>query len=390
MHVSVGGAKPFKVAAPLPSNLVLFCDNSEWRAETNTVLPSFRFHTRGGPAQLYDGSPLLIVYGTSGPTNICQNLRLSAEAASKMGCPAWAYDDGGSGIPNYQNLYGLLNVKADRDVTETDLQRCHLALLGTEDQNSIVKRMAPKLPVRWAANKLSCSDGLELGWTNRLITLMYYNPPAPQHLLWWVASDIAEGYSNAGSFARPGADFIVADLAEDTLMVARSFDSRWNWDAARASSPLLTAGLIGKHDLDAACCKCLCKASGADFLFNFITTNNTPQVALGTTRLADGLAFAYYQPMGYVDLSGTELLEAERRRKAEAKQEYPTPLHPSFDSAKIATNQTYRVAFGLDDFYSLAQTFKLTTRSVQITGLEVTDILERSLLSIPADSTSVP
>jgi hypothetical protein len=347
----------------------------------------------GGPALLYDGSPLLIVYGTSGPTNICQKLRLSAEAASKMGCPAWAYDDGGSwpdGIPNYQNLYGRLKVKPDRDVTETDLQRCQLVLMGTEDQNSIVKRMAPELPVRWAVNKLSCSDGLELGWTNRLITLTHYNPLAPRHLLWWVASDIGEGYSNAGSFVRLGADFIVADLAEDTLMVARSFDSRWNWEAARASSPLLTAGLIGKHDLDVACGKCLRKASGADFLFNFITTNNTPQVDLGTTRLADALTFAYYQPMGYVDLSGTELLEAERRRKAEAKREYPTPLYPSFDWAKIVTNQTYRVAFGLDDFYSLAQTFKLTTCSVQITGLEVTDILERSLLSIPADSTSVP
>jgi predicted esterase len=392
LSISVGGAKPFQVTAPLPSKLVLFSNAGEWQAETNTVLPPFRFHTPGGPSLLYDGSPLLIVYGTSGPTNICQKLRASAEAASKMGNPGFAYEDGGSwpdGIPNYQNLYGRLRVKPDQDVTETDLQRCQLVLLGTEDQNRVVKRLAPQLPVRWAANKLSCSDGLELGGTNRLITLVHYNPLAPRHLLWWVASDTAEGYSGAGSFARPGADFIAADLVQDTLMVARSFDSRWNWEAARASSPLLPPNLVGKHDLDMAANACLWKANGADYLFAFISTNNAAQVALGTTRLADGLAFTYYQPMGYVDLSGTELLQAERRRKSEAKQEYPTPLYPSFDPTNIFTNHTYRIAFGLDDFYSLAQTFKLTTRSVQLTDHEVTDILERSLL--PAEvETRVP
>ena len=32
---------------------------------------------------LYDGSPLLIVYGTAGDTTICEAMRSGAEAASK-------------------------------------------------------------------------------------------------------------------------------------------------------------------------------------------------------------------------------------------------------------------------------------------------------------------
>jgi hypothetical protein len=384
LRVSVGGAVPFEVSAPLPESLVLVSGSPDWQAETNTRLPSFRLHSPGGPMLLYDGSPLLIVYGTSGDTNICEVMRSAAEAASKSANPGWAYDGGpagNDGVPHHQNLYGRLKMKADRDVTETDLQTCQLVLIGTAQQNNVVARMAPQLPVRWTGDKISCSDGLEVSGTNRVITLVHNNPLAPQHLIFWVASDSAQAYRRACYIARKGADLMVVDPEEDSLVVARSFDSQWHWDAARAASPLLPKKLIGQHDMDIAAAKSLLKGTGADFVFAFISTNTFPVGVLGTTRLADALAYVYYQPVGFVDLSGTELLEAERRRKADAKAEWPAPLYPVFDPAKIRPDRNYRVAFSLDDMYSLAENFKLTTRSFWISDIDTVDIYKRLLLS---------
>ncbi|HWH72041.1 MAG TPA: hypothetical protein VNT26_21950, partial [Candidatus Sulfotelmatobacter sp.] len=297
LRVSVGGAVPFEVGAPLPESLVLVSGPQGWHAETNSTLPSFRLHTPGGPMLLYDGSPLLIVYGTSGDTNLCVAMRAAAEAASKSANPGWAYDGGpagSDGVPHHQNLYGRLKVKPDREVTAADLQRCHLVLIGTAEQNSVVARLAPQLPVRWTEGKLTCSDGLELGGTNRVITLAHFNPLSPQRLIYWVASDQAQAYAGGGNMARPGADFVVADLAQSTLMVARSFDSQWRWEATRTASPLLPTHLIGKHALDIAAAKSLRRGTGADFVFAYISTNTAPMAVSGITRLADGLAFVYY------------------------------------------------------------------------------------------------
>jgi hypothetical protein len=117
------------------------------------------------------------------------------------------------------------------------------------------------------------------------------------------------------------------------------------------------------------------------FGLNVIHINTSTLAISGTTRLADGLALFYYQPVCLVDLTGIELLEAERRRKAEAKDESPTTLYPAFDPAKIEPGRHYRVAVFLGDVYALAETFRLTTQSFRMTDLETADILERFLLS---------
>ena len=52
--------------------------------------------------------------------------------------------------------------KADRDVTDADLEKCHLVLIDTAEQNTMVARRAPQVPVQRTAGKISCGDGFEL------------------------------------------------------------------------------------------------------------------------------------------------------------------------------------------------------------------------------------
>jgi hypothetical protein len=119
LRVSVGGAVPFEVPAPLPETLVLAGGPQAWQAETKPELPAFRLHTPGGLMLLYDGSPLLIVHGTRGDAKVCEAMRAVAEMASKSPNPGGAPDGGprgSDGVPYHQNLYGRLNVKAERTV----------------------------------------------------------------------------------------------------------------------------------------------------------------------------------------------------------------------------------------------------------------------------------
>lgn len=393
LRVTVGGAAPFHVPAPLPENLVLVLGAEGWHAETKTELPFFHLHTPGGPMLLYDGSPLLIVYGTRGDTNICAALRAAAAAATKSPNPVWAYDAGpvdGEGVPYSQNLYGRLRMKADHDVTDRDLQACHLVFIGTAEQNTVVARLAPQLPVQRTPATIACSDGLNLEATNRAFGLLYYNPLAPQRLISWVASDATNGYAAPLHFLFGPADFAVTDLDQGALVLARSFDSRWHWDPARATSSLLSAKALTEHDAGLAWARALQQATHADFGFKVTGAKNSPQFLLGTTRLADLLPYFYYDPVCLVELTGTEWLAAESRREAEAKKPAPKRLfpqpdlvkivHPALDPARIEPARKYRMAMLLREAFVFGNTFKLDTPSFRVTDLEAADVLARFFL----------
>jgi hypothetical protein len=280
-----------------------------------------------------------------------------------------------------QNVFGNLNVKADREVTDNDLQKCHLVLIGTEEQNSLVARLAPQLPVRWIGGRIKCSDGLDLDGTNRVLDLVHYNPLAPQRLIQWVASDMTNGYaSHTNIFFQTGTDLVIKDGAGRVFVVARSFDSRWRWDPARANSSLIPANLVGEHDWNVAIARALQRGTGADFVFAGTSTNTSRLATLETMRLADVEALVYRQPVCLMDLTGTELLLAEQRRNTITNERVSVRLYPDFAPEKIQPDRNYRVAVTMSTLAPAARTFKLNPRSFRITDLETADILERFLL----------
>jgi hypothetical protein len=330
------------------------------------------------------------VYGTHGDTDVCKALRAAAGAADKSPSPVWSYDTSpvdGEGVPYRQNLYGWLKTKADRDVTDTDLQKCHLVLIGTAEQNTVVARLAPQLPIRRTAGKILCSDGFELDGANRVTALVHYNPLAPQRLIFWVAGDGTNGYATPSHFIFGPADFVVTDSGQGTLVVARSFDNRWRWDPARAASPLMPTNAVTEREAGLDCAKALQQATHADFVFKVASTNTAPRLVPGITRLADVLPYFYYDPVCLVDLTGTELLEFESRRQAPPREEFPKRLlrppdlikivHPAIDPARIEPKRTYRMAMFLREGAVFGQTSKLAPPSFRMTDLEAADVLDR-------------
>jgi hypothetical protein len=380
LRVSIEGAPPLTVPAPLPSEIWLEHADAGWSFADAAPTAPFRLHTPGGASQLYDGQPLLIVYGTHGDEPMRAALRAAAEAASHSSNAGWpkpARDGGDDGVAHNQNLYGELNVKADGEVTLDDLAQRHLVLIGTADQNSVVAGFAARLPVRYQDGEIVWSDGTHLSAQDRALGLVHYNPDAPSRLIFWVASNDAAAYA-PGSLAPEllavpsGADAVVVRVSDPTLVTSRSFDSRWHW-LARAESALLPAALASSADLARAVAASVRRAAPADFAITGLpepTRANAYEP--GEARLADLLAQNYFTPVSVMTLLGSDLVQAARAiAPAEAA------LEPDVDLATLQPQREYRVALSARQIAPFVRLTHLAPRKYELVDANVAQALSR-------------
>ena len=392
LQVSVNGGVPITLPAPLPAATVLVLGPTGWIFEREAEPLSFRLHTPGSVSLLYGGAPLLIVYGTRGSDAERAAMYAAAEAASRSPNPAWPTDNGDAGpdgIPNSQNLYGHLPAKPDADVTESDLARCHLVLIGSAAQNSLVDRLAAALPVHFARGVITCSDGVVFHGPPLALGLVHYNPLAPGKLMFWVASDTPATYA-AGSLiplimsggsslaANPfGADLLVMAGAVWTIVAARSFDSRWRWLPRRESSPLLDASFSSVAGMSGGVAKAIRRATGADFaLVGSYGSPASAPVVIGVTRASDIAPLFANIPLGVFDVSGAELLKIARRLRAGDSG----LLLPDFDETRIDATQAYRVALPVDLLWKFSLILEIAPSTYASTEIATQDAVERFLV----------
>ena len=390
--VSVNGAIPITLAAPLPREVVLALGSKGWGFEAKSPEASFRLHTPGSATLLYDGEPLLIVYGTKGSEADRAAMRAAADAASRSPIPAWPAEGGESGkdgVPHSHNLYGNLNTKADAEVTDADLARCHLVLIGTAGQNALVARIAETLPVHLSDSGVTCSDGVSFPGAHQALGLVHYNPLAPSRLIFWVASDDPAVYAanspipsvmGGGSFIAGNAfvgDLVVMDSRSPTLVASRSFDSRWHWTPGRESSPLIPAALSTTEALSLRVGDALRRSEAADFaLVNYYGEPGRTAVTAGTTRVSDLVPFFLNQPVGLFVVSGAEV-QAIAQKVASKDSAL---LLAGFDPTKVRPEARYRVVLPVSVLWAFAPLIKPAPGDYRITGTDTGDAVERFLV----------
>jgi hypothetical protein len=389
LRVSVNGAVPFDLPAPLPETAVLAQGAKGWALESPPPQLPSRLHTPGSAILLYGGEPLLIVYGTHGGLTARRAMRTAANAAAKSTMPAWPDDSGEASpddkVPHNQNLYGPLNTKADTDVTATDMARCHLVLIGTAAQNSVVARIAASLPVKLGADGVECDDGTRFPGTHLALGLVYYNPLAPGRLIFWVASDDPVVYAansaipaimGGGSFHSAngfGADLLVMPAGLPTLVGARSFDSRWHWVPGREASPLLPARIATTIDFRDALGEAIRRATAADYALVSTYGPSDPPVTPGVTRVCDVVPFFRNLPLGRFEVTGSELLRISQQVAANKSN----LRMPGFDRSRISATQRYRVALPIDVLWFLSAAVQPAPADYGLTGLDTGDAVER-------------
>jgi hypothetical protein len=184
--------------------------------------------------------------------------------------------------------HGRFPVKTDREVTGKDLARFNLVLLGGPKENALVARMADRLPITIDDdNRLIAGDREPVDLDGTGYRLAYYNPLAPQRLIFLIATGDTgpetEAWLRNASGLLTGSwghnlgdqpDLEVASLASSTgsgqgglLRRRMQFTHGWQWrklpgDTIRAPEESVTHRAMNNIQMEV-----VWRATGADFAF---------------------------------------------------------------------------------------------------------------------------
>ncbi len=379
--LSVNGQPAVTVPAPLPAKVDL--TPTGIAAPTTTTR---RLHAPGGAYQLYNGEPLLIVYGTRGAAA----LKEAAEAAARSWNPGWPTEgegrDPGDGVPFFHNLFGTLPVKADRDVTAEDLARNHLVLIGNTEENSVVERLSAGFPLRVTATEIVCSDGASFPRAGNAWGLVHLNPEAPDRLVFWVGSDTPVAYA-AGAVIPAlhgsgfhAADLVIADPAKRTVIATRSLTAQWGWANDRGFAKL-PSSLTSQASLANAVAEAARRAAGCDYAIatSFEQLGATP-FDPATASVRDVANLAYNDLIDVLELTGAQLQTLDTKfRSPQPGPPRHLAVQPALDPAAIQPDKVYRVAVSaLTAFHAGRVILDMPVRQ-QRTELTLADAIERFL-----------
>ena len=131
----------------------------------------------------------------------------------------------------------------DTAITDADLKRYSLILIGGADANRVTAKFASKVPLRISADSVRI-DGREFKTRDAAVQMLYPNPVNPERYLWIFAGTSSGGmyFTEANPSRTIQWDYVVVDghvaafkqsvSPEDLRVVSGTFD--YNWRAASA------------------------------------------------------------------------------------------------------------------------------------------------------------
>lgn len=234
-----------------------------WNTVDSLPAGATRIYEAGAAANLYQGEPLTIVYGTVG--NRTSYLEAAAQKLAKCGGP------------DYSTIPGAFPVVADTDLTIDQESKSNLILIGKPEENIVSRRLLPQLPVKVQHDTLVVGDRSELPLENQILSLLYPNPNHPKRLVYLLAPYSA-GPELAQFTARPvrflaGSDGFDRVSQADLLVqnskhqIARQmqFDKDWNWISFPSADKPIPVRYAARSNLAITFMKLMKAKSNADF-----------------------------------------------------------------------------------------------------------------------------
>lgn len=238
--------------------------DGRWQIADAPTKPQVRPYEAGGATNLYQGEPLLIVYGTGGDHS--DQLRAAAQKLATYGGPAHTAMRG-----------HYFPVVADDALTDEQQARCNLILIGKPNENRVTQAMWTRLPVSIEDNLLMVADRPPLRLDDQVLGLLHPNPSHPDRLLYILAPfpDRAvpgmflrnPHYFLAGSegFDRVSQpDLVVQDLK---YQIARhmQFGKDWRWLKMPGGDTPVPPRFADRANLATSCMNLMLSKSQADF-----------------------------------------------------------------------------------------------------------------------------
>lgn len=393
---------------PLPKILYVSKSENKWLVSDKEFEPSEeRPHFPGGAMALFHGEPIMVVWGTGGDIKARKNIYKVAQIARRSCNPSWPkYQEVVSGDPMAYSLFGMLPGKPDMDITEDDMQKYNLIIIGTPEQNIVADMIKDHLPVKIEKNRIRTNDDFSWKFTDRALGLLYYNPFAPKRLIYWVASDNPESYKAGTPLMEmfqsypAGADFIIAHSTDPQFVAARCFTSRWNWQEGYKESEKIRTRYSSMKKGSLYQAKVIQRATGANFTIysNFENAANSTWFAPRKTKKIDLEALNYYTPLLVMEITGKEILEIEKSletakvkniddrekenksfiEKGEETNDYPIEYLKLYPSPKkdIEPNKIYKVSFMMWDVWSFVVATETNPETLRYAGITFQDALK--------------
>jgi poly(3-hydroxybutyrate) depolymerase len=384
----IADGKPLaELPAPLPAIAKLVRTHNGFAFEPLSGEPVPRRHTPGGANQLYDGRPLLIIYGTGGSRPMQQAMLNLAQTASRSNSAAWSTasgDSGPDGVPHNRNLYGDLPYKADSEATAADLAQHHIILIGSALQNRVTGRLAPRLPASVDTSQITLQDGTKIPSTNHALGVLYKNPEAPDRLLYWVAAAESAGYKLGGLVPElmsrlTATDLVVTELASETLVATRAFDSDWT-SATTPAGPGLPPNIKTRSDLALALVETVRRSNNADFAITGLHPKlSSLPLPTQTRSVAELSQLFYFESMGVLTLTGSEL----RRVHQLFQGGQDVQLLPLPKAGSIRDKQEYSVAVLSEQLWQFTAMTHLVPRSFALSQQRFGQALRKDGLAVP-------
>lgn len=332
-------------AAPLPDRLFVVRAEAEASLadEWNPPGAGQRAYQPGAAANLYTGEPLLIVYGTKGDEPRTRLLRQSAQKLAGFG-----------GFLDTDMAAGNIPVKADRELTDEDMARYNLVLIGLAQDNAVTERLMDKLPLAINDKNELLTRGREPVSLNEAgLRLFYYNPLAPRRLIFVLGANddgpkARQWYLNPdrlmtgadGESRNCQADLVVQTL-DQALRRRMQFDHDWQWRQVAGADKPAPANLASRRAFLRAVAEVTRRTGEADYGFEAGASENRRMYDPQYFTQADlRIEYAGPQQVLVAEMTGEELLDVHRRWVSRGQ----LTASPDYAPEDIDAQRVYRVA----------------------------------------------
>jgi len=333
---------------PLPEHLFLRREADTWKEAPSwaPVATTVRPYRAGAAANMYEGEPLLIVYGTPDAEERAAMLRRVAEKLSRFG---------GAGIDwnDYEMALGGIHIKADSDVTGADMNTCNLILVGSQKENSVVARMLPRFPFTiTGSNALVAGDRDPVSLDGAGVRFHYYNPLVPARLIFWLSADaddepaeswLRNNWHLTGSRGNTRVDEpdLVVQTVHGPPRRLMQFTHGWAWRELPGVGISARKEVATGRGMNDIYLRCLRRTTAADYAFSGgVGEDRGPPFDPEWYRLADDATKRLGTPTAVVRLSGQEILHAQTNRIEQGRLR----VFPAIDAESIDPDKFYRAA----------------------------------------------
>ena len=226
-----------------------------------------RKYSSGAAANLYQGEPLMIVFGT-GAKDPKRNRQLR-QAAENMACYAG---------PGFSKMKGeRVPIVADTAVTAQQIANYNLILIGRPEENSIMKELLPDLPISLKKNILTVAKRSPMSLKGQVLSMLALNYKFPKKLIYlvvpFVTGDAMQKFCHNSQLFLAGSDGMnrisQADLiVQDTNnRIARQmqYGKNWQWLYFTGENKKIPLCFRNRSAMSKIYIKIMHKQSGADY-----------------------------------------------------------------------------------------------------------------------------